>query len=108
MLKAGQLNKRITLETLTAGRDEYGGQTEEWGTPQQVWAEIRFPSAREIFQGDQLTAVQSAVFKIRYRAGVSAAKNRVKYNGQVYNIAAVTEIGNREGLQLIGEAENNG
>jgi SPP1 family predicted phage head-tail adaptor len=107
-MEAGKLNRRITIETNTTTDNAYGEHIDTWGDAVQTWAEVRFPTAREIFQADQLTAVQTAIFKIRYRPGIYAAKVRVIHDGQTYNITGVTEIGMREGLQLIGEAENNG
>src|SRR5690606_29910632 len=106
-METGNLDRQVTLETYTAGRDEYGGTTEEWGSPEKVWANVRFPTAREAFQGDQLTAVQSAVFTIRHREGVTP-KMRVILDGLTYNITGVTEPERRRWLQLFGTAENNG
>jgi SPP1 family predicted phage head-tail adaptor len=107
-MEAGKLNRRITLETNTTTRSKSGQEINTWGDAVPVWAEVLQPTAKEVFEADQLSAIQTAVFKIRYRSGISAAKTRVTFDGQTYNITGVTEIGRREGLQLIGEAENNG
>lgn len=106
-MEAGKLDRRITLETSTATRGKSGQQKSEWGTLAIVWANVRYQTPKEVFQADQLSALQTAIFTIRYRTGITAAKNRVVYEGLAYNITGVSEIGRREGLQLIGQADGN-
>lgn len=107
-MEAGKLDRQITLETNTPTANDYGEHTAGWGNAEMVWANVRYQTPKEVFQADQLSALQVAIFMIRYRTGIAAAKNRVIHDGQTYNITGVSEIGRREGLQLIGEAENNG
>ena len=107
-MEVGKLDRLITLETNTTTRSKSGQAVSTWGNPQDVWANVRYQTPREAFQGDQNKALQTAVFTIRYRTEVSAAKSRVIHDGQTYNITGVAEVGRRQGLQLFGEAVNNG
>lgn len=107
-MEAGKLDRRITLETHTTTREKSGQVISTWGSPQEVWANVRYQTAREVFQADQLSALQTVVFTIRYQPDIAAAKMRVQFDGLAYDIKGVTEPERRKWLQLIGEAENNG
>jgi SPP1 family predicted phage head-tail adaptor len=108
MLKAGLLDRQITIQTRTSEANNYGENVDTWSSDVTVWASVKYQALKEIFQADQLSALQTVAFTIRYKTGISAAKCRVLYEGLIYNIRTVNEIGRREGLLLIGEAENDG
>jgi SPP1 family predicted phage head-tail adaptor len=107
-MEAGKLDRQITLQAATATGNAYGEDVTTWGDNLQVWANVRHQTAREVFLADQQQARQTLIFTIRYRAGITAGKHRVQYEGVTYDITGVMPIGRREGLQLIGEGTNNG
>lgn len=107
-MEVGKLDRLITIQTSETAQDNYGQAIETWNEGVEVWANYRPQTPREAFQGDQNKALQTAVFTIRYRPGVFAAKNRVIHDGQTYDITGVTEPDRRKWLQLFGEAVNNG
>lgn len=100
-MRAGQLNKRVTLQTPAAGQDEFGQPLTGWTDVATVWASITDMTGREYIAAAAVqTSVQTRI-TIRYRAGIVAAM-RVLHGADVYNIAAVLEWG-RDALNLMCE-----
>lgn len=64
-----------------------------------IRAERKPGTGTEAQQAEQLTVVQIVVWQARYRADVQPTW-RLIYDGVIYHITAVTEIGRRVGLQL--------
>jgi SPP1 family predicted phage head-tail adaptor len=67
-----------------------------------VWASWRRASARETLAAAEVNAAATDVFEIRYSSTVSELnpKDRLRYQGNDYDIQAVAEIGRREGLRI--------
>ncbi len=99
MIRAGTLDRRITIQTVTEGRDAMGGVTETWGVFTQCWASRRDTSGRERVQAGAETAMADAVFRLRYISGVTA-KMRVLEGDDAWDIVGIGEMGRREGLEL--------
>ena len=110
-MRAGRLDRRITLEFVTRGKSAGNEPTEDWTTiaPVAVWAEVRPLSGREFFAATaaQIVADEMLAFTIRHRADVRPGSARIKYNAgdeeRVYNIRRVAEIGRRDGLEIFAE-----
>lgn len=99
-MKAGILNKQVTLQTESRSSDSAGGATVTWGDTATVWAAIDPKSALERFEAEQLNAKVSHVITIRYRSGVTSAM-RVKYGSRTFNILApVNPLEKNEELRL--------
>lgn len=103
-MRAGQIDRRITIERNTPGRDAVGAETESWTTLATVWAEVRPAAGREFFDAQQVVAEAKVVFRIRYRSDVTA-KMRVSYAGNLYDIHSVAELGRQEGLDIMTTAK---
>lgn len=107
MLRAGKLDREITLEFKTSGQSGSGEPTEDWVTipPVNVWADVRPLSGREFYAAAaaQMVADEVLVFTIRFRSDVRPGVARVQYQGRTYNLRRVAELGRQEGLELFGE-----
>ncbi len=99
-MRAGRLDRRVTLQRRTVTRDSYGDENETWSDEATVWAAIRGMPGREYLAGDKFVQEARAVFQIRWRAGVDPGM-RLTYGGATYEIVSVTEIGRRQGLELL-------
>lgn len=98
----GKLDRRIVIERATETRDAIGGVTRTWATLTTVWAqEIPLPG-KEMFQAGRETIVRVSRFIIRYVSGVTA-KDRLNYDGKIWNITAVAELGRKTGLEILAE-----
>jgi len=103
-MRAGQLDRRITIEQNTPGHDAAGAPTESWATLATVWAEVRPAAGREFFDAQQIVAEAKVVFRIRYRSDVDH-KMRVSYAGNLYDIHGIAELGRQEGLDIMTTAK---
>lgn len=104
---AGALDRKIFIQTRVDPDpvDRQGGPVPDWETVPEicVWAAFQ-PSksySGEFPESEKRQHESYGVFRIRYRPGLSAAMNRVKFildrrsNPQViayYNIESVTEV----------------
>lgn len=104
-MQAGRLDRKVTIQVNTPTKDDFGGEADSWGTLAIVWAEITQVSGRETFEADQIAAVAQVRFRIRYRSDVTA-KNRISYNGNLYNIHHAAELGRGDGLDLFTSVLN--
>jgi len=100
-MRVGRMDRRITLQTNMPAQDAYGEPIEAWSDIATVWASVAPKSATERFESDQEHAQAQTEFRVRWRAGIDAA-DRITYNGQVYDITGVIELGRREGLLITG------
>lgn len=101
-MKAGALDRRITIERYTSVQNEYGEPVVTWANLATVWASWRRASARETLAALEIAAAVSDVFEVRYSGTVSAItpKDRLVYGERNFDIVSVEEIGRREGLRI--------
>ena len=101
-MRAGKLDRRITLQTLTISRDSYGAAIESWSTLDTVWAGVLPLKGEEYFAAAQIVAEEQLKFRIRHRTDLTE-KVRVLYESQAYDVQHIAEIGRRQGLELLGK-----
>lgn len=103
-MRAGQLNRLVTIQRLTQIKDEIGQIIgTDWTDVATVWANIRHLSGAEAIKADAPTSKVRASIRIRYRAGIDAGM-RVLHGSTAYDIQAVLpdEIGRRH-IDLVCE-----
>lgn len=100
MIRAGDLDRRISLQRSTDETDPvYGEARPVWSTFATVAASVRQVSGREFLAATEQAGERRAVFVIRWRGDVTTT-DRVAYLGEPYDIDDVREIGRREGLEI--------
>jgi SPP1 family predicted phage head-tail adaptor len=87
-VRAGSLNRRVTIQRHVTGTDELGGPIDTWEDVATVWANIRHLSGAESIRSDADVSIVKASIRIRYRTDVTAAM-RVVYGTTIYDIQAV-------------------
>lgn len=102
-MRAGQLDRRITLRQRVTTRGSLGEEVE--GTPTDlatVWARWRPLKGTERFTAQQLVDTAAGEFDIRYRSDITIEDvHEVLFDGDVYDVMGVPEeIGRREGWRL--------
>ena len=99
------MDRRIGIQRATLTANAYGERAETWATLATVWAEVQYKegSGREAVQSDQVYSSQPVHFIIRYSSDVSDIRpsDRIKYNGNNYQIEGVQEIGRQEGFRIV-------
>jgi SPP1 family predicted phage head-tail adaptor len=98
-MRAGALDRRITIQALTVSQGATGGVVETWADLATVWAQWLPGAGNEKFVAPAVYAEASGRFRVRYRPGVTA-RNRVLYNGIEWDIIDIQEVGRRDGLDL--------
>lgn len=87
-IRAGELNRRIALQSVTRTADEGGGATSAWATFATVWAKVEPLDGRERYEAQQVESAVNHRVTIRYRADVTA-RHRVLYGSRALAIRAV-------------------
>ncbi|NLZ12374.1 MAG: phage head closure protein [Alcaligenaceae bacterium] len=88
-MRAGQLNRRVTIERKTDAKDAFNQPLPDaWETLATVWASILHKSGAEAIKADAGASIVQASIRIRYRADITAGM-RVKHGAVVYAINAV-------------------
>lgn len=93
MSGSGDMNRRVTLQRATVVRGEFNEEIETWGTLAEVWARRDDVSAAESFRAREVGAQLTTRFRIRYSVTVATLnpRDRLVFNGRVYNITGVRE-----------------
>lgn len=89
---AAQLNRRVTIESLSQAKDSHGGMVDTWTLFVNVWAQIKNLSGNDkkiTAYGGQAGEARTE-FTIRYISGLTH-KHRISYNGKKYNIQHVND-----------------
>lgn len=97
--QAGELDRRITIEraTITTGGG-FNESQETWDDLATLWAKRADASAAEAYRAQEVGAQISTRFTIRYStlAATFTPKDRVRFNGETFNITAIREpVGTR-------------
>lgn len=107
---SGKMDRRISLEKPILGKDSRGQARYTYGTPITLWAQIKPVSDGEKYGSGDVKAYATHRFWIRYHIAVADLDPRWKltYDGVVYDISGVKEIGRQEALEIsaIRRAEN--
>lgn len=99
MIRAGKLDRQITIERDTETVAASGAVSSVWAPVATIRAELVQRSADEFLTGFGEAEAGGAVFRIRYLAGITTA-DRVICDGVAYDIDEIAELGRRRALEL--------
>ena len=102
-----KLNRRVVLQSLVPGQDEYGQPLLTWQDVDTVWAAVEDLTGREFVNAGGTQNAVTTKITIRYRAGI-VAQMRTVYNDEAYNIEAVLGQDVRTLLLMCSRGANNG
>ncbi len=99
--KVGRRDRLIIIRVGTNSTDDYNAPTVTWSTFATVWAEIvdSQSGSTERYESEQLTAVRTTTFNIRYLAGVRE-KMTILYDDRVYDIEYIGRPDRKRSLDL--------
>lgn len=89
-MTSSRLNKRVTIQQRTAGKDASGAQVQTWVDVATVWAAVWPMTGRQYIAANAETNTVITKIRIRKRAGIVAAM-RVKHGATFYDIEAVLD-----------------
>lgn len=103
-MRAGQLDRRITIEQRTDSRSGTGASNAAWSTVATVWARVSHGGGRERDGAVLDRATGEVTFRIRHRTGLNPTM-RIVWESRYYDIAHIAEVGRREGLDIRATAQ---
>lgn len=108
-LSAGKMDRKIVLQRFTETLDSYNESVKTWATLATRRASYEPISDGERFRASETAANVSARFVIRYSSAVSTLnpKDRLTFDGTVFEIVNVKEIGRREGFEITAGARDD-
>lgn len=98
-MRAGKLDKTITIDRLGTSVDAYGTTTEGWTLVATARAQLVQGSTAEFLASYGSKTETVAVFRIRHLDGLHP-DDRITHGGVVYDLKEVKELGRRQGLEL--------
>lgn len=107
VVRAGLLDRRVTLERRVEVVDPSGQPVISWVPLATVWARVEPLGGRENFGAQQFVATGDLRFTIRWRADVTPL-HRVTYAGVHYDVVSVAEEGRREALLIVARGRTEG
>lgn len=102
-LQAGQLDRQITIQSATEAQATDGFPAKTWAniaTDPTVWAQVVPLRGRERFDAQQINAEVDTLFRTRWRSDLTE-QMRIVYDSTPYDITALTEMGRRDGLEIL-------
>lgn len=93
------MDREIALQHKAGTASANGERNGAWTTYETVWATVREMPAREILADQTEQAQKRLVFFIYWHDTVSE-RHCVSYNGSLYDIENIREIGYRAGMEL--------
>lgn len=98
-MRAGKLDRQITIERSTEALNDHGTSAETWTPIAAVRAQLVEASTEEFRRAYGTSSDTVTIFRIRFVDGVTLG-DRVAYGEQHHNIKEIKEIGRRRGLEL--------
>lgn len=93
-MRAGALDKRVTIQTKTITYDSYHAPIETWADTVTVWAGIETTGGGEFYAAQKINANTEMLITIRYRT--IAKTQRIKYGTRYFEILNINNVGERD------------
>lgn len=90
MIRAGKLNRRVTIRQPVRVEDEGGGYTETLADVATVPAKVETKDGAERELAMQRGMLEPHVFTVRYRRGITGA-SELLYDGRRFNVTSVRD-----------------
>lgn len=98
-MRAGKLDRRVTIRRATVTYDAFNNQVETWADVATVWAQQRPSRGSERFTAQEIAGAAVMTFHMRFRSDLTI-KDRIQYDGREWDIADVREIGRRVVIEI--------
>lgn len=97
-MRAGRLNKYVTIQEPIAITNDYGEQETMWVEFEKVWAGVSPLRGREFFEAQQISNANSIRVTIRY---ISTLKDtfRILYGEKILQIKAIIDSNEKHTYQ---------
>lgn len=108
-MTTGRLDRIIELQRRAITRDSFGAEIETWAELDTVWAHVNQTGADEAFRNESNRdqATRDARMTIHYRDDLDETM-RVIYDERAWDIRGIAEIGFKDKLELLVQADIGG
>lgn len=110
-MNAGLFKHRITIQALTATKDEEGQQIQSWTDYAIAKAYVNGLSGSEYWAAQAIQAENTVVFSVRYTQKIAAIipqEYRIVFGGAVYDIKNVDNVQYQNNVVKIKAVKKNG
>jgi|GEM_PF-1502756 len=109
-MRAGMLDRRMTLDSLVKGKGPMGDVEDHWVTlSASEPVNVKPIGGRELVTAGGIFTDFDTRFTMRFRDDIAIDTTcRITYNGDQYDIFSVAEIGRREGLEILAKRRTEG
>lgn len=87
-MRAGKLNRRVTIQQPGPTRDTAGQPTTGWVDFDSVWADVRYMNGRQYTTSNAEASSATVSIRVRYRTDLSSIM-RVVHGVTIFDILAV-------------------
>lgn len=98
-MRAGKLDREITIQRSTRVRDDSGNSVYTWSDIATLRAQIVQASTEEFIRGWGASDETVIIFRVRWLDGIQLS-DRILLDGRIHNLKEIKEIGRRRGLEL--------
>jgi SPP1 family predicted phage head-tail adaptor len=106
-VNAGRLDRLIRFQEAVSSQDDSGQEIPVWTPLGLAWAQVTPLRGGESYgSAQQVVADADTKFKIRWPEDFSVTPRetlRILYDGRVYDVKEVIELGRREGLDILAK-----
>lgn len=107
-MRAGVKDRRINVEQVSRTRSDTGQPVETWSVFRTCWAQrVEGSRVSERFAGNQQYATVTTIFRVGYfpnYTAITTDDHRVMFEGRLYDIQGVVELGRKDGIELLCSA----
>ncbi|MCA0257139.1 MAG: phage head closure protein [Proteobacteria bacterium] len=98
-MRAGRLDRVITIQQYTETVNDLGTPSFAWASLTVMRAQIIQTNTEEFIRAFGASDETVIIFRTRFHDGVALA-DRVVFDGDIFNIKDIKEVGRRRGLEI--------
>jgi SPP1 family predicted phage head-tail adaptor len=103
-MNIGQMDRKITIQRKSSSTvDAAGSPVESWSTHWRTWAKFVPMSGSESLRIERQVGSEIARFFVRFYDDITI-KDRISFDGKLWDIQNIRELGRRESLEILAEA----
>lgn len=105
-MQAGDLDRRLDWQRAAKTTDDFGNVTETWSTLFSAWCRKIPIRGQEAIMASEIVDSETVKVQIRWRSDVMTVDQFV-FEGKTYRVQSMTEIGRRDGIEVLGAARTD-
>lgn len=104
LTRAGNFNRAVTILKRNVTTNDNNEEVEGEPTEVETLASVKPAPGTERFQSAEMAAQAPMRFVFRYRDDLMTVEDSILFDGRIYTVSSVTEIGIREGIEVLATA----